>query len=30
LHEDGGVRLQGGPTTDRENLADIPPAYRQY
>jgi hypothetical protein len=30
LHEDGGVRLQGGPTTDPENLTDVPPVYRQY
>ena len=30
LHEDGGVRLQGGPAADPENLTDIPPVYRPY
>ena len=31
LHEDGGVRLQGGPSApDQENLTDVPPVYKQY
>lgn len=31
LHEDGGVRLGGGPTlADPETPHDVPPVYKEY
>lgn len=30
LHEDGGVRLEGGQSNDPDILTDVPPAYREY
>jgi len=30
LHEDGGVRLEGGRLNDPETMIDVPPVYREY
>jgi hypothetical protein len=30
LHEDGGVRLEGGRLNDPEAMIDVPPIYREY
>jgi hypothetical protein len=30
LHEDAGIRLEGGRLSDVEAMIDVPPAYREY
>lgn len=30
LHEDGGIRLEGGRLNDPETMVDVPPVYREY
>lgn len=30
LHEDGGVRLEGGRPRNTESMIDVPPVYREY
>jgi hypothetical protein len=30
LHEDAGIRLEGGRLNDPEAMIDVPPAYREY